>query len=266
VILRLSVMSFVLLAIHSSAVYADGPGVGRDINQDSSPAVKVEDQQNRPGSKRNSHYSGVVPKESSGGGGGAPTTIPQLRSDSTMDEFVNAVCANPDQYFDEPTYIPACGELTGAPPAADTDNRAQAEAYARHYLQIVGLDKPRLEISAKNGGICGVEHSLDLHMRMERVFEDGDAPYGTLNIHAYAKAVVDWGDGSHGMYFTSGGPFPNKSIAHAWTDRGYYNINATATWSAAWSMGPYSGVLAGIPATGSIDNFRVWEAQAMIIK
>jgi hypothetical protein len=42
------------------------------------------------------------------------TTVPQLRSDLTLDEFVNAVCSNPDRYFDKPTYIQACAGATAA--------------------------------------------------------------------------------------------------------------------------------------------------------
>ena len=256
-----------MFVAHASQAVADeGPQVARHLDPDSVPGVKVEDSQNKhTGPNRDHNYGGVVATEKSSGST-TTTTMPHLTSDSSLEEFVNIVCANPDQYFADPTYIPACGDLTTTTPMDDTENRTRAEDYARHYLQIVGLDKPHPEISAKNGGICGVEHSLDLHMRMERLFEDNAAPYGTLTIHAYSKAIVDWGDGSTGTYAMSGGPFPNKSIAHSWSTRGTYDINVTATWSAAWSMGPYSGVLQGIPATGSINDFRVWEAQAMLIK
>ena len=265
VVTLMVLISLMLVCADAFPVAADGPRIDRDFSEDR-PAIKVEDNQYTSKPKRNSNYSGVVPTEKSGGGN-TTTTLPQLRSDSTLDEFVNAVCSNPDQYFDQPTYIPACGELTAAPPAdAPADNRAQAEDYARRYLQIVGLDKPRPQMSAQNGGICGVDHSLNLNMRMERVFEDAGAPYGTLSIHAYAVATVNWGDGSTGKYTTSGGPFPNKSIAHSWTTRGFYDINVNAAWSAAWSMGPYSGVLTGIPAAATINDFHVWEAQAMLVK
>jgi hypothetical protein len=262
-----AVLAAASFIVDSTSAWADGPVVRRDGDSPDQPKVRVEDDQQSNKPKRNGNYRGVVPTEKAGSGGGATTTVPQLRRDSSLEEFINAVCSNQGQYFEEPTYIPACGELPAAAPATDpANNRVQAEDYARHYLQIVGLDKPRPQISAQNGGICGVEHSLDLNMRMERAFEDGGAPYGTLNIHAYSIATVNWGDGLTGRYSTSGGPWPNKSIAHAWTDRGYYDINVAASWSAAWSMGPYSGVLTGIPASASINDFRVWEAQAMLVK
>lgn len=258
--------AFLLVPPVSPAFADDTPDVSRTSDLNNDPGVKVEHDQKKPGDKRDHNFQGVVETEKSSGGTTTTTALRQLTSDTSLDEFVSIVCDNPDQYFADPTYIPACGDLTTTTPTDDVANRTIAEDYVRHYLQIVGLDKPRPTISAQNGGICGVMHSLNLNMRMERLFEDDAAPFGTFNIHAYAKATVDWGDGSKGTYATSGGPYPNMSIAHSWTTRGSYDINVNSAWSASWSMGPYSGVLTGIPATGSINDFPVYEAQAMLIK
>lgn len=262
-----SSVAFVLGSLNSSVAHADGPEVERFHERYDTPGFEIRDHQfgakRRP--KRDSRYSGRVERET------APPTkpAPTLRSDMSLDEYVKTICSNQDEFFEDVnTYIPACGPLSPAQQAQANppQQQAAAEAYARDYLQRVVLDKPRPVISAQRGGICGVEHSLDLRMRTERIFQDASAPYGTLDIHAYAVNTVDWGDGTVNRYTTSGGPWPNMSISHFWTHRGVYNINVTSVWTAHWSMGPYSGVLSGLAASGSIDNFRVWEAQAMLVK
>lgn len=248
---------------------ADGPLVTDDRNAEDlrNPGVRVEDHRNGGGEskpRRDRRYGGVVNTEDAPVGTLPPR--PSLNSNSTLDEFVNYVCANQGTLFDQPTDVAACPDVVNpvaAPPAVN--NRPQAEQYALDYVRRIGLDRPKPEISAKNGGICGVVHTLDLRMNVERIFRDATAPYGTLNLHAYAASTVDWGDGRKQTYYTSGGPFPNTAISHAWTDRGYYDIQVNTRWTVHWSMGPYNGVLAGIPSSAAINDFRVWEAQAFLI-
>lgn len=219
---------------------------------------------------RNEHYSGSVVKEKKSGKGLVKPVATTTTLSPDMQAFVDQVCTDPTQFFDQPTDIPACGNrgsvATPRPRGLGqpSPERAEAERYVVDYLKLMALERPRPEISAKQGGICGVEHSLDLHMRTERIFEDSDAPYGTLDVHAYAAVKVNWGDGQSGTYYNGGAPWPKSQIVHAWQTRGYYDIDVNATWSASWSMGPYSGIIVGVPATGSIEDFRVWEIQAVI--
>jgi hypothetical protein len=148
-------------------------------------------------------------------------------------------------------------------------DEADAIAWVRDYFSQTELPKPRPEISAPNGGICGVVHTIDLHMPVEVVHQEGTTPFGALDLHIYGRVRMDWGDGTRETYTTGGGPYPSV-IKHSWTTRGYYDINAHATWSANYSLGPYNGyiytgTLSGIATDGSINDFRVWEAQAMLV-
>jgi hypothetical protein len=124
-------------------------------------------------------------------------------------------------------------------------------------------------MSAPNGGICGAVHTLDLHMPVELQHKEVATQFGDLDLHIYGRVDIDWGDGTKNTYTTSGGPYPS-AIAHSWTTRGFYQIHAHANWIANYTLGPYngytySGVLSGIATDGTINDFRVWEAQAMLI-
>jgi hypothetical protein len=148
---------------------------------------------------------------------------------------------------------------------------SQAEVNARvlDYFRRIDIPRPRPEISAKNGGICGVEHTIDMHMSPELRYRDSSTPFGTLTMNAYAKISVDWGDAKRDTYTTGGGPYPHSAIKHVWTVKGFYDIAATATWTANYSLGPYEGrfyqgTISGVTTTGAIDDFRVWDIQAVL--
>jgi hypothetical protein len=154
-----------------------------------------------------------------------------------------------------------------------TDPEVQDEVldWLKLYFSRTMLPTPRPEISAQNGGICGVVHTVDLHMPTELLHRDMATPFGALSLHIYGRVIMNWGDGKREVHLTGGGPYPNSSIKHSWTDRGNYDIEAHADWIANYTLGPYngvtySGVLTGISTEGSIENFKVWEAQAMLIK
>jgi hypothetical protein len=231
------------------------------------PSVNVDDSINgtTPGGIRSGQYSGVIPTETYSPITPATTTTIVLSTHTTMDEFVRYVCANQDTLFDEPTYVPACD--TELPPTNTPDTndpaRKEAENYVLSYMRNLPLDKPTPQMSSPDG-VCGATHYVNLNMRTERVFIDPDAPHGTLHVHAYAATTMDWGDGVSSTYYSAGGPGINSDISHSWTTRGSYDITASSTWTVAWSIGPYNGVLQGIPSTTTINGWQVHEMQARI--
>jgi hypothetical protein len=152
----------------------------------------------------------------------------------------------------------------------DPQDEADVVAWAKDYFRRTALPTPAPEMSAPNGGICGVVHTANLHMPLEVVHEESSTPFGSMRLHVYGTVHADWGDGKRSTYRTSGGPYPS-AIAHSWPDRGFYNINFRTDWVATYTLGPYNGftytgVLSGVSTQGSVPNFRVWEAQAMRIK
>jgi hypothetical protein len=91
----------------------------------------------------------------------------------------------------------------------------------------------------------------------DSVWADGDSV--PREVHG------ELGDGTSNVYYTSGGDYPNKSISHSWTTAGTYDINVVADWTAQWSLGGTGGTVTGFRTTGSIPQFRVYEAQTMQI-
>lgn len=160
--------------------------------------------------------------------------------------------------------------LQRAVPLAGPQDEAAVIDWVKDYFRRTQLPNPQPQISAPNGGICGVIHTVDMHMPVEVLHQEASTPFGPMQLHLYGKVTVDWGDGTKDTYASGGGPFPNSAIKHFWTTRGFYNIEAQANWTASYTIGPYngytySGALSGVTTSGSIDNFRVWEAQAMLI-
>jgi hypothetical protein len=193
-------------------------------------------------------------------GSSAPGSSPQVReSESAPAVDPCADVTNPVAGFDYST----CWVAT---PTFGNDSPTPADARQRvvNYVRSMRLPSPRPEISAPYGGLCGVEHSLNLHIDdVNPAFYDPSTDFGPMVVRFHGKFTVDWGDGTKNVYRTSGGPHPSV-IAHMWTDRGFYNITVTADWTAEWSLGGFSGVVGGFRTTGSIDQWRVWEAQAML--
>lgn len=172
--------------------------------------------------------------------------------------------ANPPQ-----VYFAVCQFNTTDP----RDPRVQQDVldWLKVYFSKTKLPAPTTEMSAKNGGICGVVHTVDLHMPTELLNRDTNTPFGELTLHVYGRVTMDWGDGSSDVYMTGGGPYPNSEIKHSWTTRGNYVVNAHADWIANYSLGPYNGVtyngvLTGIFTDAPPVDFPVFEAQAMLIK
>ncbi len=135
---------------------------------------------------------------------------------------------------------------------------------ALDYFNSLQMPVPQPTISAPQG-ICGVEHSLDLHIPARQSFHEPNTPFGPLTLEVFGQFVVDWGDGTKDTYTTTGAPWPRSDIDHSWTNRGIYNISVTANWRANWSYGGSSGTVSGLTTTGAISNWRVIELQAVII-
>lgn len=210
--------------------------------------------------------------------------VQQASSDNGNVAFQLAQATQPDRNSSAPTVNTLEFDATNPPEVYfavcrvnnpdPTDPQVQEDvlAWVKAYFSQTRLPKPAPEISAPNGGICGVIHTVDLHMPTELMHRDTSTPFGTLSLHIYGRVMMNWGDGSRReVHTTGGGPYPYSAIKHSWTDRGFYDINAHADWIANYSLGPYngvtySGVLTGISTEGSINDFRVWEAQAMLIK
>jgi hypothetical protein len=148
--------------------------------------------------------------------------------------------------------------------------QARAFDFLTDYFRRIDIPQPQPEISAKNGGICGVEHTIDMHMQPEMVFREQQTDFGPLDFHVYGAITVDWGDGKKNTYTDGGGPYPYSVIRHAWTHKGFYDITATANWTADFTLGPapdgtvYQGTLEGIVTQGAINDFRVWDIQAVL--
>lgn len=91
-------------------------------------------------------------------------------------------------------------------------------------------------------------------------------PAGMLTIEASAQHVVDWGDGSpvDGPFDHAGGPWPEGTITHYWTEIGHYDVRVIQRWSGRWLLGAESGELADLQTEGVIEDFRIEEVQAVI--
>ena len=144
-----------------------------------------------------------------------------------------------------------------------------AERFSLDYLRHVPLPRPRIDISAPNGGITGAVHSLDLHMRPEVLYSDPDTPFGAMHMYVTGTITVDWGDGTKTVTTDAGGPYPSSTLTHTWTTSSHYDIAATVAWSARWTLGPYlgrtySGTLSTTTAADPLRAYPVMEAQAVI--
>ena len=152
-----------------------------------------------------------------------------------------------------------------------TPNQAELVARIQEFYSSTPLPIPNPEISAKNGGICGVVHTLDLHIPATRTYTYPNTDFGGVMIIVHGIPTVDWGDGKKVTYKNTGAPYPNSDIGHSWTTAGKYNINVTTRWSAEWTVltpegETYGGILSNLTTTGSIPNFNVLQAQAVLVR
>jgi hypothetical protein len=158
---------------------------------------------------------------------------------------------------------------TNKPTVTPTQPPAEVTDFARDFFQSVALPQPQPVISAPEG-ICGVVHTLNLHMPTEQIYTYNDTNFGDVTMHLYGTVSVDWGDGSAvDKYHDGGADFPNSDIGHSYTTVGHYRITATASWTAQITIGPYQGgfydlVIGGVTTSGQIPDFQVIQLQAVI--
>jgi hypothetical protein len=141
--------------------------------------------------------------------------------------------------------------------------------FAHDFFAIADIPQPQPVISAPEG-ICGVVHTLNLHMPTEAIYTYDDSTFGPMIMHVYGTVKVDWGDGTGVDTYTDGGAdFPNSDIGHSYTTVGHYKITVTASWIARITIGPYQGQtynlqVGGVTTSGQIPDFHVIQLQAVI--
>ncbi|MGI8685089.1 MAG: hypothetical protein ACR2MO_08400 [Acidimicrobiales bacterium] len=94
-------------------------------------------------------------------------------------------------------------------------------------------------------------------------------PLGVLVVDATSELFVDWGDRwdrsgpLDGPHAGPGGPWPDGTITHFWTDARTYDVRVEQRWRATWRLGEARGTLAGLVTEGRIDDFEVRQLQAV---
>jgi hypothetical protein len=229
---------------------------GSDANGNGSVIANIEDQGTF--NNRSSSYSGPVET-------GTLSSTPPATIDPNID-----ICNQP-----APTQAVlnqcsvATPTLLGTPTPPPTGTPPEVQNYARGLFTEADLPKPQPVISAPEG-ICGVVHTLNLHIPVEKIYTVNGTQFGDVIIHVYGVVKVNWGDGSPiDSYYNGGADFPNSNIGHSYSTVGHYQITATATWTARITIGPYKGQtynlsVGGVTTSGQISDFHVIQLQAVI--
>lgn len=147
-------------------------------------------------------------------------------------------------------------------PAAPT--AAQVGALAQQMVRELAMPAPRPVMSADTG-ITGAVHGVNLNTVSSRYFPTEATSFGPFVATAHGRFKVDWGDGTVEMFESTGGPWPNTDVSHAWQSTGNYTITVTGEWSVDWRLGGFSGVVTGLSTTGAIAGWPVIQAQAVIV-
>lgn len=158
---------------------------------------------------------------------------------------------------------PSCPE---AP--ADLARAAPVETprmVAARYWQRVPLPKPQPSI-APGRAITGKTAYLNTAGRTTDSYHENTV-YGSLELRASGRYLVDWGDGeTSGPFSFEGTAWPSGQITHEYQRVGVYNIVVTEKWSGTWELAGQSGVLSEVQTVGRINEFPVEEIQAVIVK
>lgn len=219
---------------------------------------------------RTPQSKGVVEQHTTGSP--SPTTTPAVVVQQTLEAcYLQGGGIYPpsvNQNFVGP--LPTCPFVATPAPGAPLNPGPNVSGFVTDYFRQIPVPQPHPVISAQNGGICGVLHSLNLNMQPEMLYKDPGTPFGDLTMHVYGTVTVNWGDGSSNTYTDGGADWPHSDIEHSWSRAGTYAITATVNWIAVYSVGPYqgqtfTGSLTGIVTTGAIPAFPVIQAQAVLI-
>ena len=176
----------------------------------------------------------------------APPIVPGPNAERANDQF--------SIYYQE---YPPC-------PAREGEQQVGTPAeWAARFWEQVPLPRPQPYI-APGWAIVGKPGYLETNGEVRHTYET-TSPFGPLQIHATGRYYVDWGDGeTTGPYSFEGKPWPDGEITHDWIWSGTYDILVTQKWTATWSFGPNSGVLRQLQTSGTIDDFRARQIQAVI--
>ncbi|MGI8683831.1 MAG: hypothetical protein ACR2MO_01790 [Acidimicrobiales bacterium] len=140
---------------------------------------------------------------------------------------------------------------------------------AAKYWQVAGIDllpKPAPRI-APGYMLAGKLAYLEANSQPAVHFEH-PTPLGLLTIDATSALFVDWGDlfdrtRLDGPHAGPGGPWPDGTITHFWTDARTYDIRVEQRWSATWHLAGDGGSLVGLTTEGQLPDFEVRQLQAV---
>ncbi|MDA8196962.1 MAG: hypothetical protein M0019_07140 [Actinomycetota bacterium] len=96
---------------------------------------------------------------------------------------------------------------------------------------------------------------------------DTTTPIGRVTADASGTLTIDFGDGTTPITTTStGGPYPNGNIVHAWTSTGCYRVTVTENWSVNYTTPNGSGSISGITTFGEIPQYCVFSTTSQIYR
>lgn len=228
---------------------------------------------------------GALPGPPEGGGEGTyvlqPGVPPPPASDITFRAYLTTDAAG---------NLCVAVETVVFPGAANSQYAAQSEAqllallvaYPRCLVQpgdpILLLSTPLLEAAAfwasvplpplapevpPGRAIVGLSAYLVTGGQLTETFGTTTV-FGPLALDATSTISVDWGDGTvSGPYTTLGAPYPDGEITHTYAYSGEYDITLTQTWTATWVIGPDSGTLGPRSTTRTLEDFPVFEIEAV---
>jgi len=127
----------------------------------------------------------------------------------------------------------------------------------------VQLPEPRPRI-APGHAITGLRAYLETGSATTHRFDPIRTVLGPLSISATSTYTVDWGDGTTtGPHETSGGAYPDGDITHVYQRTATVDVTVTQHWTAQWSLAGQSGTVTGLVSSGTIEDFRIREVQAV---
>jgi len=136
---------------------------------------------------------------------------------------------------------------------------------AARYWEEIPLPAPDPYI-APGRAITGLASFLETRGTLSFDYENPTTIAGPLTIAASGRYEVDWGDGiGSGPYAVEGGPWPDGSIVHTYTDVGTYDVVVRIAWTATWNLGGASGTLYELRTESTIEDFPVGQLQAVVV-
>jgi hypothetical protein len=166
--------------------------------------------------------------------------------------------------------VPACPP--GGPQGQARPPTPLEASYAAWYTQVV-LPKPTLSASPTIA-ITGLDTFLTIG-GPTTVTWSGTALGMPVDINVTSTYDIDWDEpkpdaskpnGAAKITGTTsqGGPWPNGDLRHQYIERGSATIQVTQRWTAHWSVGSESGVLADRLHTTSSLMVPIQEIQAVV--